>query len=122
MNIITKVSCVSRIFFSVVLYLLPSHEQICEYSCENLLCYNFVPRLSLNHYLGIFAYSFVETCGASFLYPSSLEIIIHDFFLYSFAFVTKPLGKFVNILAYACCVSFLSPNFFEIIIQELFSL
>jgi hypothetical protein len=65
-------------------------------------------------------YSFVETCGVSFLSPTFFEIIIHDSFLCSFAFVTKPLGKFVSILAYACCVSFLFPNFLEIIIQEFF--
>jgi hypothetical protein len=45
-NILVELSCVSRIFFSIVLHLLPSHGQICEHSCWSLLCYNFVPKLS----------------------------------------------------------------------------
>jgi hypothetical protein len=78
-----------------------------------------LPKIIIQEFLFC---NFVGTCGVSFFSPNSLEIIIHNFFLSSFASTTKPLGIFVNIHVEACGASCLFPNFLEIIIQEFFSL
>jgi hypothetical protein len=61
------------------------------------------------------------------LLPSHRQICEHscnnflcyrNFFLLSFAFVTKSWNKFMSILTKVCYVSLLSPSFPKIIIQE----
>jgi hypothetical protein len=84
---------------------------------QKLVVLHFCPRALLKSLLKNFYFVVLQKLvGLHFCVQALMKSLFMNFFLYSFAFVTKPLGRFVSILLEACCASLLFQSSLQIIL------